>query len=154
MLWQLGEIANAHGDVRTAASILDGCVTEFALASPDARKRRTIYREAADEISKLPDSEHDKYRGDLKTKSPRPLLKKLDSSMLPAIHADGLNTLPWLVLGETSIGRPFKPNFAKYLDDLDGSCRHHRFYVPIGAKLDLTGFMLVEYPIAAGSAKL
>src|SRR5205085_1403024 len=27
LLWQLGELANALGDVRTAASILDGCVT-------------------------------------------------------------------------------------------------------------------------------
>ena len=30
MLWQLGELANAHGDVATAAAILEGCVTEFA----------------------------------------------------------------------------------------------------------------------------
>ena len=34
LLWQLGEIANATGDVRTAANILDGCVTEFAMKSP------------------------------------------------------------------------------------------------------------------------
>src|SRR5262245_22766615 len=31
LLWLLGELANAHGDVRTAAAILEGVVTEFAL---------------------------------------------------------------------------------------------------------------------------
>ena len=52
LLWQLGEIANATGDVRTAANILDGCVTEFAMKSPDLRSRRQLYRTAADEIAK------------------------------------------------------------------------------------------------------
>ena len=149
LLWQLGEIANAHGDVRTAASILDGCVMEFALASPDLRQRRGIYREAADAIAKLPDSEHEKFRGDLKTKSPRPLLRKLDTSFLPAIRPDGVNTLPWLVLAETTIGRRFKPTFAKYLEDLDGKRVAMTGYMyPIAADMtDLSGFMLVEYPI-------
>jgi tetratricopeptide (TPR) repeat protein len=149
LLWQLGEIANAHGDVRTAANILDGCVTEFTLASPDLRKRRAIYREAADEIAKLPDDQHDKYRGDLKMKSPRPLLKKLDSSILPAIRADGVNALPWIVLTETTIGRPFKPKFAKYLDDLDGKrAGMTGFMFPLGTDTaEISAFMLVEYPI-------
>src|SRR5262245_24586244 len=30
LLWLLGELANAHGDVRTAAAIMEGVVTEFA----------------------------------------------------------------------------------------------------------------------------
>ena len=94
LLWQLGEIANAHGDVRTAANILEGCISEFGLISPEARKRRTVYRDAADAIAKLPDEEHDRYRGDLKTKSVRPLLKKIDSSLLPAIRVEGVNLLP------------------------------------------------------------
>src|SRR5439155_2773194 len=29
LLWQLGELANVYGDVRTAAGILDGCVSEL-----------------------------------------------------------------------------------------------------------------------------
>ena len=33
LLWQLGELANVHGDVRTAAAILEGCVTELALGA-------------------------------------------------------------------------------------------------------------------------
>ena len=52
LLWQLGELANAFGDVRTAANLLDGCVTEFALESPDLRSRRLLYRTAADDAEK------------------------------------------------------------------------------------------------------
>jgi tetratricopeptide (TPR) repeat protein len=149
LLWQLGEIANAHGDVRTAANILDGCVGEFALASPDARRRRTIYREAADAIARLPDSEHDKFRGDLKTKSPRPLLRKLDSSLLPPVRADGINALPWLVLNETAVARPFKPRFAKYLEDLDGKrVALTGFMQPADAETsEAGGFLLLENPV-------
>jgi hypothetical protein len=149
LLWQLGEIANAHGDVRTAASILDGCVTEFALGSADLRQRRRIYREAADEIAKLPDGEHEKYRGDLKMRSPRPLVNKIAAALLPAIRPNGVNTLPWLVLSETTIGRGFKPNFAKYLGDLDGKrVAMTGFMYPVSADMtDLNSFMFVEYPI-------
>src|SRR5262249_13095569 len=52
LLWQLAELANADGDVVTAAAILDGCVSEFGMGSPDLRKRRQIYRTAADEITR------------------------------------------------------------------------------------------------------
>src|SRR6185295_16567000 len=42
LLWQLAELANAHGDVRTAAAIMDGCVTEFAMSAPELRRRRQV----------------------------------------------------------------------------------------------------------------
>ncbi len=150
LLWQLGELANAHGDVRAAANLLDGCVVEFALASPDLRKRRQLYREAADAITKLADSEHEKYRGDLKMRSPRPLLKKLDSAMLPAIRVKGINALPWIVLDETTIGKGFKPLFSQYLSDLDEksvALTGYMYPVAIEEMADLHTFMLVEYPI-------
>src|SRR5262249_1638240 len=38
LLWQLGELANAYGDVRTAAAMLDGCVTAFGMSQPELRK--------------------------------------------------------------------------------------------------------------------
>src|SRR5262249_9145355 len=38
VLWQLAELANAAGDVKTAAAIMDGCVTEFGLNQADLRK--------------------------------------------------------------------------------------------------------------------
>ena len=50
LLWQLGELANAAGDVRTAANLLDGCVGEFALDGADVRRRRELYRTAAEAL--------------------------------------------------------------------------------------------------------
>lgn len=149
LLWQLGEIANAHGDVRTAGNILDGCVIEFRLASADLRERRAIYLKAADAISQLPDEEHEKFRGDIKMKSRRPLEKKLDSSILPPINADGVNALPWLILEETAVARPFKPRFARYLDDLEGKrVALTGFMQPLGAELaETSAFLLIEFPI-------
>ncbi|HEY3788853.1 MAG TPA: tetratricopeptide repeat protein, partial [Urbifossiella sp.] len=85
LLWQLGEIANALGDVRTAAAILDGCVTEFNMATPMLRAHRQLYRTAADELAKKPD--HDRHKGSFVAKSMRPLLRKFDVSSLPPIQA-------------------------------------------------------------------
>ncbi len=149
LLWQMGEVANAHGDVRTAANILDGCVIEFRLPSTDMRQRRGIYLKASEAIALLPDAEHAKYRGDIKMKSQRPLVKKLDSSILPAIRPDGVNTLSWLVLEETSIARPFKPRFAKYLEDLEGKrIAMTGFMQPLGGEVSETSaFLLIEFPI-------
>src|SRR6266545_2375971 len=107
LLWQFGELCNAHGDVRSAAAALDGCVTEFALASPDLRKRRLLYRAAADELAKKPD--HEQHRGTLKVKSARPLIKAFDESLLPAIEADKVNMLPWPVLAATAINAKGRP---------------------------------------------
>lgn len=149
LLWQLGEIANAHGDVFTSSRILDGCIVEFRLEGNDLRERRALYLKAADAITLLPDSEHAKYRGDLKMKSQRPLVKKLDSSVLPPIRDDGLNNLSWLVLEETAIARPFKPRFAKYLEDLEGKrIAMTGFMQPLGSDVSETSaFLLIEFPI-------
>ena len=146
LLWQLGELANAHGDVRTAASILDGCVTEFALGSPDLRKRRQLYRTAADELAK--NEEHVTHRGTLKVKSPRPLVRTFDTSSLPPIRNDAPNPLPWPVLGETTLDTKAKPTFLKHLDQLDGKeITLTGFMQPVRDELTLTGFLLLEYPV-------
>lgn len=148
VLWLLGELAYAHGDIRTAAAILEGCVSEFALASPECRQNRKIYREEADRISKLPDSEHAKYRGDITFKSGRPCQREFDGTALPEIRADGVNLLPWPVLNETTIEKPFKPQFLKYLKALDGKQVYLTGYMqPVSMDIDVTGFMLVEYPV-------
>src|SRR5207249_11499746 len=68
LLWQLGELANAHGDVRTAAAILDGCVTEFGLGVPELRRRRQQMRAAADALAQQPASDHQQHAAALKTK--------------------------------------------------------------------------------------
>jgi hypothetical protein len=147
LLWQLGEIANATGDVQTAANILDGCVTEFGMKSPDLRARRQLYRAAADQIAKR--NEHDKHRGTLTFKSARPLARMFDVSKLPAIRPDGVTPLPWAALGETQLGRKFPPGYLKYVEQLDGKrvalvgfMRPSRSDGP-----ELTAFLLTEYPV-------
>ncbi|WP_020473144.1 DUF3299 domain-containing protein [Zavarzinella formosa] len=148
LLWQLGELANAHGDVRTTASILEGCVSEFALAAPEVRLHRKQYREAADAIGKLPDAEHAKFRGDIAFKSTRALQREFDLTTLPEIRPDGTNLLPWPVLNETTIEKPFKPNFLKHLRQLDGKKVAITGYMqPVSMDFEVSGFMLVEYPV-------
>src|SRR5260221_14532738 len=118
LLWQLAEIANAHGDVRTAAAVLDGCVTEFNMGSVDLRARRQLYRTAADELAKKPD--HELHKGSFAARSARPLLRKFDVSSLPPIKADAANPLPWGVIAETTIDDKAKPTFSAHLEKLDG----------------------------------
>jgi hypothetical protein len=146
LLWQLGELANAHGDVTTAAAILDGCVTEFALNSPDLRKRRPLYRAAADELAKQP--EHEGHKITLKSKSARPLVKAFDESTLPAVKADAANPLPWPVLAATATDAKARPVFLKYLEQLDGkTVTMTGFMQPVRDELAVTGFLLLEYPV-------
>ncbi len=146
LLWQLAELANAHGDVRTAAAILDGCVTELALNSPEARKRRLLYRAAADELAKKP--EHEGHKITLKTKSARPLLKAFDESTLPPVRPNGVNPLPWRVLNATTMDAKGGPAFLEYLEQLDGkTVTLNGFMQPVRDELAVTGFLLLEYPV-------
>ena len=146
LLWLFGEVCNAYGDVRSAAAALDGCVTEFALAAPELRKRRLLYRAAADEMAKKPG--HEQHRGTLKTKSSRPLVKAFDESLLPAIHNDGPNPLPWPVLAATSVSATGTPTFAKYLSQLDGkTVTLTGFMQPTKDGLAVASFLLLEYPV-------
>jgi len=148
LLWQLGELANAYGDVRTAANILDGCVTELGMAAPELRRHRQAYRVAADEIAKLPDDEHAKYKGDLVTKSARALARKFDLSRLPPVRADGVNDIPWPVLAETTMAKSFKPRFVRYLEELEGKrVALAGFMQPLRPDDEVPGFLLIEYPV-------
>jgi hypothetical protein len=146
LLWQLGELANAHGDVRTAAAVLEGCVTEFAMGAADLRKRRQLFRVAADELAKKPD--HEQHKSTLKVKSARPLVKAFDESVLPAVKADGVNPLPWPVLSATTTDMKGRPVFLKYLEQLDGkTVTLTGFMQPVRDELTVTGFLLLEYPV-------
>jgi tetratricopeptide (TPR) repeat protein len=155
ILWQLAELANAHGDVKIAAAILDGCVSEFGLHAPELRRHRQLLRSAAEELAKnalSPDpnakAAHEGHAGVLRPRSKRPLADKLASAPLPPIHADGINSLPWDVLAETTLGKQFKPTFAKYLRELDGrQIALTGFIQPLGEDLELGTFMLIEYPV-------
>jgi hypothetical protein len=146
LLWQLGELANAHGDVPSAAAILEGCVTEFALGAPELRKRRPLYRARADELAKKAD--HIAHKNALPAKSSRPLVKAFDESVLPPVRADRVNALPWPLLGATTIDAKGRPVFLKYLDQLDGKpVTLLGFMQPVRDELEITGFLLLEYPV-------
>jgi hypothetical protein len=153
LLWQLGELAGAHGDVQTAAAIMDGCVTEFGLRSPELRAHRQANRAAADELAKKgagapAKTEHSGHAGGLKPRSSRPLVNKLDEAALPTINATGVNALPWRVIGDTSVGRQFKVAFPQYLRELDGKQVTLTGYMqPLGEDTEAASFMLIQYPV-------
>lgn len=148
LLWQLGELANAHGDVRTAAAILDGCVTEMGMSAPALRRRRQQLRAAADELARQPAGDHQQHAFAMKARSLRPLLRHFNPAGLPPVRADRVNPLPWDVLAETLLGAQSKPTFARYLRELDGKrVVLTGFMQPIGEGVDLTSFLLIEYPV-------
>jgi tetratricopeptide (TPR) repeat protein len=154
LLWQLAELANAHGDIRTAAAIMDGCVTEFGLHAPELRRHRQLLRDAADHLAKESQpgggakATHEQHAGVFRPHSSRPLMNKLDTAHLPPVHVTGVNALPWTVLAETIVDRQFKPTFPNYLRELDGKqVSLAGFMQPLGEELELGSFMLVEYPV-------
>jgi hypothetical protein len=152
LLWQLAELANAHGDIRSAAAMLDGCVVQFGMSHPELRRRRQSLREAADLLPKLQvgdKSQHeDKHAGTLAFRSKRPLLTRLDATPLPPINDTGVNELPWQLFAETTVDNKFRPTFAKYLQELAGKkVALNGFIQPLGDDPNMTGFMFIEYPI-------
>jgi hypothetical protein len=148
LLWQLGELAHSHGDVRTAAAILDGCVSEFGMGDPELRRHRSAYRAAADELAKsTTPADHERHVG-IAFRSPRPLARRNDLARLPAIRADGVNTLPWGVLTATTLDRNSRPTFHQHLRALDGKkVALTGFLQPIGDDPDTGAFLLIEYPV-------
>ncbi len=145
LLWQLAELANAHGDVRTAANLLDGAVVELGLQAEEARTRRARYR-AADELAKKED--HTVHRGTLKFKSSRVFKTLVDETKLPKVDAKGTNPLPWSALAETTLTKKFQPKFLKYIDDLDGrTVTFTGFLRPTHNGDGLTEFLMTESPI-------
>jgi hypothetical protein len=150
-LWQLAELANAHGDVTTAAAMMDGCVTEFGLRDADLLAHRKVVRAAADTLKKGgpgTKKDHEAHALLFKPRSSRPLLSKVVLSALPPIDPRGVNTLAWEVLGETTVDRQARPTFARYLKELDGKRVVLRGYLqPIGEDSGLAAFLLIEHPV-------
>jgi hypothetical protein len=151
LLWLVAEVAAAHGDIRTAAAIMDGCVTEFGLGSAELRRHRRLMREAVQRQAKAPPASRQDHRGHaglLKTRSPRPLVDRRANLDLPPIKADGLNALPWNVVTRTTLDGRFRPTFPRYLRDLDGKqVVLTGFMQPLGNELEMGTFLLIEYPV-------
>jgi len=145
LLWQLAELAASHGDLRTAAAIMDGCVTQFGLEDTELRRHRQLARRAADSGAKIV---HETHAGGLAARSRRPLLTRLDPVTLPPISAAGVNALPWVLLAETAVDRNFRPTFAKYLTELEGKqVSLNGFIQPLREDADLGTFLLIENPV-------
>jgi hypothetical protein len=148
LLWQLGELAHSHGDMRTAAAILDGCVSEFGMGDPELRHHRSAYRAAADEAAKATMPSDHQQHVSVGFRSPRPLARRSDLSRLPPIHADGLNTLPWAVFTATTRDRDQRPKFHPHLRALDGKkVALTGFLQPVGDDPNTGAFLLIEYPV-------
>lgn len=147
VLWGLGELARERGDIRTAANILDGCVTEFAMKSPTLRERRRNYRAEADALEAK--NEHGKAE-ETGFKTGRAFARLFDEKTLPKIKPDGVNDLPWIALGETTVARPFKPQYLDYVSKLDGKrvalVGNMR---PLGGEKngEIESFLLTEYAV-------
>ncbi|MFO0810577.1 MAG: hypothetical protein U0746_18270 [Gemmataceae bacterium] len=145
LLWLLGEIASATGDTKTAAAILDGCVTELGMSDATLRARRIALRAAADDQGK---ASHDSGHKPLTFRSPRPLARHTDAARLPPIRPDGVNPLPWSLLAETTLDRQQRPRFAKHVQQLDGKLTVMTgFLQPLGDLLESDSFLFIEYPV-------
>jgi hypothetical protein len=153
LLWQLAELAAINGDVVTAAAILDGCVTEFGMRSPELRAHRQALRSAADElgrtgVSGVKAAHEDGHSSSLKTRSSRPFVHRLDAAALPPVDPKGVNAIPWSVVTETILDREYRPTFGKYLQELDGKRVELTGYMqPLGDDLEVAAFLLIEYPV-------
>jgi hypothetical protein len=151
LLWQLAELASAHGDVASAAAMIDGCVLQFGMTDSELRRRRRLLREAADTLAEAAPSsqaEHTKHAASIAFRSLRPLTSKVDASVLPAISATGTNSVPWELFAETVVEKPFRPAFAEYLRQLAGKeVSLTGFMYPLRDEPQASAFMFVENPV-------
>jgi hypothetical protein len=155
LIWQLGELANAHGDVRIASELYENCVAMFGLGAPELRERRLLAREAATQLAKAEakgqeavKTEHNVHAAAFNPKSKRALaVKPLDLAHLPPITKDGLNPVPWALLLETQVDRNFRPTFPRHLQSLrDHQVTLSGFMQPLTDEAELSALMLIEYP--------
>jgi tetratricopeptide (TPR) repeat protein len=146
VLWLVAEAADALGDPRTAAAILDGCATAYRMTGPNLLARRRAARAAADALAAKPD--HDRHRDRLAAKSVRPLVRRFDVSALPPVSADRPNPAPWGLLAETALGGQDGPAFPARLAELDGKpVVLTGFVQPPGTEAEFAGFLLLEFPV-------
>jgi hypothetical protein len=148
ILWQLGELAGAAGDVVTSAAILDGCVTEFEMRQADLLAHRKAARAAAEDAKRDTKKAHEGHAWLFKPRSSRPLVNKAGLAALPPIDPKGVTPLAWEVSSETTVDRRARPTFHRYLKELDGKRVTLRGHMqPLGGDTDLTTFMVVENPV-------
>ncbi|MFL5331183.1 MAG: tetratricopeptide repeat protein [Gemmataceae bacterium] len=149
VLWQLGEIAHATGDTVTAASILDGCVSDFGMNDPLLREHRATYRAAAPAPAgnmAVAKAAHETHQSMFK--SIRPLIRQKNVVKLPEIRTNGVNMLPWDLLSDTTLEQPFRPTFPEHLRKLAGKrVTLNGFMQPTGGGLAQTDVLLIEFQV-------
>jgi hypothetical protein len=90
----------------------------------------------------------EQHKGSLLFRSRRPLISKADTTPLPAIDAKGINPIPWELFGETSVEKPFRPKFSKYLQELQGKqISMTGFMYPLREDPDANAFLFIEAPV-------
>ena len=145
VLWQLAEITNTVGDVRTAANLFDGVVIEFGFKGETARERRRVVRAAADELAKTDD--HTKPFIGVKFVSKRLFPRRFDAGTLPKIDPAKANPLPWGALDETDVGKGFEVKFLPYVADLDGKTVTLLGSMQPQKRDAVTHFLLTEFSV-------
>ncbi len=155
LIWQMGEIAAAYGDVRGAADLLDMAVGEFAINHADLRQHRQILLNEANARANQPlmgaadmKAKHAQHGTGIAFRSKRPLvMQRLDYKALAPINPKGMNEIPWALLMETVLDRHFKPTFPEHLKRLNGLQVEMIGYLqPITDDVEAGVFLLVEFP--------
>jgi hypothetical protein len=153
LLWQLAELANAHGDIRNGAAMMEGCITQFSMNNPSLRAHRQALRDAIENLPKPKigaGEEHvgETHLGNILFRSRRPLISKLIATPLAAIDPKGINPVPWELLGETVLEKPFKPHFPKYVQELQGKqITMTGFMFPLREDPEMAAFLFIEAPV-------
>lgn len=150
LLWQLAELANAYGDVRTAASLLEGCVQQFGMTHPDLRRRRLRLKEVVAKLPPIPLGDKAGHQpghaGALTFRSRKPFISSLVDASLPPISATAVNSVPWEVFTSTQFEGKFPPKFSSYAKDLHGKLiALTGFLQPVND--EGTAFLFIEFPV-------
>ena len=156
LLWQLGELAAALGDLRGGRDMLEIAVGEFGLSHPDLRAHRLKIRNLITEQDrrellnlKVQQAAHEGHRSVIGFKSRRPLrLERYDTRDLPLVSKTEVNAVPWGVFLQTTVDRRYRPTFTKYLEELEG-CKVSLtgFMHPVTDDLEAAVFLIVEMPV-------
>lgn len=152
LLWQLAELANAHGDFKNGAAMMEGCVVQFGMNHPTLRMHRQILREASDRLPQaklgIGEEHKEQHVGTIKFVSRRPLTSMIDSAPLPAIDPNGINAIPWELFAETTVEKPFKLSFPRYLKELEGKKVSLTGYMyPLRDDPEISAFLFIEAPV-------
>ena len=145
LLWQLAEATASTGDLRTAARMMEGCVTDLAISSKPARERHKELQKEVDRLEKA--EQHAKTTTTIEFASTRLLPKKFDASTLPKVDKTRQNVLPWAALDDTVLGKKFSITVIDFVKQLDGQPVSLSGYIqPIRAD-EFSEFILSEYAV-------